>query len=38
MINFVYFRFLNKANYLYNALILLKKYIKLIDEAHQLEA
>ena len=37
MINLLYLKFLNKISYFYNALILLKKYIKPIDEARQLE-
>ena len=37
MISFLYLKFLNKANYPYNILVLLKKYIKLIDEARQLK-
>ena len=32
MISFLYLKILNKINYPYNTLILLKKYIKLIDE------
>ena len=37
MINLLYLKLLNKVNYFYDALILLKKYIKLTDETRQLE-
>ena len=37
MINFLYFKILNKANYPYNILILLKKYIKPTNKTRQLK-